>query len=90
MSTPGQSDASVSAEDAYTAARDRAARTTDALILAEARIITLTRERDTAVRQLEDVRAELMTYQVPAAGEEVRDGKDSDPVGYTAAVGQAD
>lgn len=90
MSTPTQSDVSVSVEDAYNAARDRAARTTDALILAEARILAMTREREGLVRQLDDVQKQLATYAATKAGEEVRDGADSDPVGYTTAVGQAD
>jgi hypothetical protein len=85
---PQQSDAVVLVEDAYEAARVRAVKTTEALVLAEARILALVRERDTAVRELGDVRAQLETYKAAEAGEGEDDG--ADPVGYTKAVGQAD
>lgn len=60
----------VSAQSAYEAARDRALKTTDALILAEARIVGLLAERDGLVRQLDDVQKRLDTYQGAEAEEE--------------------
>jgi hypothetical protein len=62
--------AEVSAQAGYEAARDRALKTTDALILAEARIVSLVAERDALVRQLDDVQRRLETYEVVPAEEE--------------------
>lgn len=125
MSTPMQSDASVSVEDAYTAARDRAARMTEALILAEARIIALAKERDGLMHQLviadedhwrptsEGPPEFVCPHRPDTASHDaewatcpgckgtgnrahrkvckgVKDGADSDPIGYTTAIGQAD
>lgn len=80
MTTP-QPEETVSVEAAYQAARDRAHRTTDALILAEAQIITLQRdlldlgeENTRVVRQLEDVQEQLKTYTGDAAEEDDSDG----------------
>lgn len=90
---------------AYLAARDRALRTTEALILAEGQVKALEAE-------LTELRAERDRYAAEARRSvearmrrRVRDrarrargriegvedgGEDADPVGYTGAVGQAD
>lgn len=104
MSTPVQSE--VSAEAAYEAARARVLRTTDALIGAEAQIVDLSRRLDAALRgfrELEAVNERLLraeenhwrpTDEGPAEWVCTHQGEvrvdEADPVGYTAAVGQAD
>jgi hypothetical protein len=112
-----QPQSEVSLQDAYEAARTRAARTTEALILAEAQIMSLTRERDTALARCEQLERELEDATAPAEAEDNEDRvqcwhtepdspcdwnvcrqkgggedatEDTDPVGYAAAVGQAD
>lgn len=99
---PQQSEVEVPASAAYEAARDRAVRTTEALILAEARIVALTAQRDRLMQQLvaadEDhwrpTNAGPVEFVCPHRnydGGVSEDGADDqDPPGYTAAVGQAD
>lgn len=85
---------------AYAAARDRALRTTDALMVAEGQIRDLsgqleavTGERDKLLREREESRARRRERDAArrARGEGRGDAaEDADPVGYTGAVGQAD
>jgi hypothetical protein len=81
----------VSADDAYSAAEERALRTTRALILAEAQIITWKRRYVDAMNRAAELEAEVSSLggrtTDPAGGEGDGEG---DPVGYAGAVGQAD
>lgn len=85
MSTPPPYE--VAAEVAYATARERVLRTTDALLSAEVQVSDLSRRLDAALAELAEVRRQLEAFQVKG-GEEC--GADTDPVGYAAAVGQAD
>ena len=83
----------VPAQAAYAAAEERAIRTTKALILAEAQILTLRGEVARLEREVGRKEAEIVDLGGrakcdPEGGDD--GGTDADPVGYTAAVGQAD
>lgn len=92
MSTPTTSLSDVTPEDAYAAARDRALRTADALIGAEAQVRSLTRRLDEQIAANRKLVERLDRYTDPHGPMEGggQDAEESDPTGYLAAVGQAD
>lgn len=60
-----QTQSEVSAQDGYEAARDRLMRTIDALVLAEARINVVIRERDAAYSRIEILEREVEELTAP-------------------------
>ncbi|MFJ6530892.1 hypothetical protein ACIQMZ_37300 [Streptomyces longwoodensis] len=70
-------------EAAYAAARDRLHRMTDALLLTEAQNVDLHRRLDAALAEIERLKRLIPEKEVSSDAE-------GDPVGYAAAVGQAD
>jgi hypothetical protein len=72
---------------AYVAARDLLLRTTEALIGSEALVLDLQRRLDAQIQENE--RLLRWQHERSTAGGDL-DGEVADPVGYTAAVGQAD
>jgi hypothetical protein len=89
---------------AYEAARDRALRTTEALILAEGQVRQLERRLAEVTADRDRLMGDAVKLRNMRARRRVRDqarrarergvvedaAEDSDPVGYTGAVGQAD
>lgn len=95
MSTPAPYE--VPSDAAYVAARDRLLRTTDALVGVEGQVVDLTRRLDAALARIRELQVRVDRFEEeardpdPEIGEEViEDGESTDPVGYVAAVGQAD
>lgn len=78
-------DGAVGLAEAYEAAVIRATKTTEALILAEARILDQSKQ----LLQLGEENTRLNLELEARYREEEGDGE-SDPDGYTAAIGQAD
>ena len=76
----------VPAEAAYVAARDRAMRTTQALIEAEARIVDLSWRLDVAMGENQQLRADLARFTT----EEVTHDATNDEAGWTETRGEAD
>lgn len=98
-----QSDATLPLDAAYEAARVRAARTTDALILAEGQVLDLTRRLATITAERDQYATEAGKAAMARARRRLRDRarrarrkggedatEDTDPIGYTGAIGQAD
>lgn len=101
MSTPPSE---LPLDAAYEAARSRAARTTDALILAEGQVLDLRRQLSQVIAERDQYATEAGKARQAKARRRMRDrarrarrrgevedaAEDSDPDGYTYAIGQAD
>ena len=102
MSTPASE---LPLDAAYEAARMRAARTTDALILAEGQVLDLQRQLSQVIAERDQYATEAGKARQAQARRRIRDrarrarrrageveeaAEDADPVGYTGAIGQAD
>lgn len=82
----------ISAQAAYGAACARLGRTVEELVMAEAMVATLRRQLAQAEQLLDAKEEEIVSLggrQKTGGGEDGSESAD-DPVGYTAAVGQAD
>lgn len=99
-----QSETYLPVDAAYEAARDRAVRTTEALILAEGQVVALQRALVECQSERDKYAAEAGKLAMMRSRRRIRDRarrerkaegvkdapEDADPIGYTGAIGQAD
>ncbi|NUR38820.1 MAG: hypothetical protein HOV73_01870 [Streptomyces sp.] len=63
-----QQQSEITAQDAFDAARDRAAKTQEALILSEAQVMGLRRERDIALNRVAELERQVEELTAPDEG----------------------